>query len=69
MASLSSIREKKGFEIQIRGIRNLPKMASHMNYPTASDPCFSSSWLTFLKIKLSVYDLVKELNNLYPPKL
>ena len=69
MASLSSIREKKGFEIQIRGIRNLPKMASHMNYPTASDPSFSSSWLTFLKIRLSVYDLVKELNNLYPPKL
>ena len=40
-----------------------------MNYPTASDPSFSSSWLTFLKIRLSVYDLVKELNNLYPPKL
>ena len=69
MASLSSIHEKKGFEILIRGIRNLPKMASHMNYPTASDPSFSSSWLTFLKIRLSLYDLVKELNNLFPPKL
>ena len=69
MASLFSIHEKTGFEIQIRGIRNLLKMASHMNYPTASDPSFSSSWLTFLKIRLSVYDLVKELNNLFPPKL